>query len=74
MGKNILSEKDFPVAVPAALVEALNAIDRETDRLILKAGFCSDHNFKHEADRIMGLVNQRSSIYIKICNSLGKFF
>lgn len=70
----ILSKNDFPGDVPAALVEALNAIDRETDRLILEAGFCSDHNFKHEADIIWGLVNQRSSIYIQICNALGKFF
>lgn len=72
--KKVLSKNDFPGDIPEGLIDALNDIDNETALLVLRATFCGEHHFKHEAQRAMELASERSSVYIKICNALGKFF
>lgn len=74
MAKRELSLSDFKVDVPVSLIEELNKINTETDEIAQKACFCQDHNFDHEARLLFQRVSDRTSVYVSVCNALGKYF
>lgn len=56
------------------LVEALNKIDAETDKLEARMMFCREHNFSREADHLQDMISARSRVFVTVCNALGKYF
>ncbi|MFA5323845.1 MAG: hypothetical protein WC373_14330 [Smithella sp.] len=69
-----LTVEDFKILVPAELVECLNKIDGDTKDLEQRFCFLKDHNFHREAEYLETKIRERTSIYVHLCNALGKYF
>jgi hypothetical protein len=74
LARKDLKITDFDKEIPEKLVETLNKIDAETEELEQKAIWCKDHSFPEELRWLRCKINERSSIYVEICNAFGKFF
>lgn len=70
----MLNVNDFKFTVPVELVDCLNNIDAETKTLEQHYSFLKDHNFHREAEYVETKLRARTSIYVHICNALGKYF
>lgn len=71
------TKDDFKIPlgfIPQELIDCMNKVDEETDELAKKAYFCRGHHFDREADYLLQRVQDRSSVLVSICNSLGKYF
>lgn len=70
----MLTYEDFEKPVPQDLIDCINKVEVETDEIAKKACFCRDHHFDKEADYLFQRVQDRTSVVVSICNSLGKYF
>jgi hypothetical protein len=69
-----LTKDDFKFDVPDELVKCLNEIDAETNEIENRLIFCREHAFLREAEYLNDRIRNRTSVFVHICNSLGKYF